>query len=210
MFLVRGSPVTISYGFKSNLTLKNNPREFLPGQITRRINVLDESRLKWTWHHSKLAVEEVNFFRRSKVVLLQLYINTWWSSQHDGLGCHAPMLTRVRNRHNYWMTCIEFTCWFSGCTKIFVAAQYFIIIKYPFIWLSKSPVQQNSLDTWEVSTYLCSDWGNPFRSLVWITSTGAITLMFKVYSSCIRGVHVHTKEECNCGFMNTRRHWLFG
>ena len=57
--------------------------EFLPGQITWEINVLYESRLKWTWHHSKFAVEEVSFFRWLRVVLLQLYINTWWSSQHD-------------------------------------------------------------------------------------------------------------------------------
>ena len=47
---------------KSNFALKNNSMEFLLGPITRRINVLYESRMKWTWHHSKLAVEEVSFF----------------------------------------------------------------------------------------------------------------------------------------------------
>ena len=36
--------------------------EFLLGPITRRINVLYESRIKWSWHHSKLAVEEVSFY----------------------------------------------------------------------------------------------------------------------------------------------------
>ena len=27
-----------------------------------------------------------------RVVLLQLYIFTWWGSRYEGLGCHAPML----------------------------------------------------------------------------------------------------------------------
>ena len=57
---------------KSNFALKNNSMEFLLGPITWRINVLYESRMKWTWHHSKLAVEEVSFFGGLRVVLLQL------------------------------------------------------------------------------------------------------------------------------------------
>ena len=57
---------------KSNFALQNNSMEFLLGPITRRINVLYESRMKWTWHHSKLAVEEVSFFGGLRVVLLQL------------------------------------------------------------------------------------------------------------------------------------------
>ena len=57
---------------KSNFALKNNSMEFLLGPITRRINVLYESRMKWTWHHYKLGVEEVSFFGGLKVVLLQL------------------------------------------------------------------------------------------------------------------------------------------
>ena len=57
---------------KSNFPLKNNSMEFLLGPITRRINVLYESRMKWTWHHSKLAVEEESFFGGLRVVLLQL------------------------------------------------------------------------------------------------------------------------------------------
>ena len=47
---------------KSNFALKNNSMECLLGRITRRMNVLYESWMKWTWHHSKLAVEEVSFF----------------------------------------------------------------------------------------------------------------------------------------------------
>ena len=47
---------------KLNFALENDSMVFLPGPITRRINVLYESRVKWTWHHSKLAVEEVSFF----------------------------------------------------------------------------------------------------------------------------------------------------
>ena len=46
--------------------------EFLLGPITQRINVPYELRMKWTWHHSKLAVEEVSFFSGLRVVLLQL------------------------------------------------------------------------------------------------------------------------------------------
>ena len=57
---------------KSNIALQNNSMEFLLGPITQRINVLYESRMKWTWHHSKLAVEEVSFFGGLRVVLLQL------------------------------------------------------------------------------------------------------------------------------------------
>ena len=57
---------------KSNFALQNNSMEFLLGPITRRINVLYESRMKWTRHHSKLAVEEVSFFGGLRVVLLQL------------------------------------------------------------------------------------------------------------------------------------------
>ena len=47
---------------KSNFALKNNSMEFLLDPITRWIHVLYESRINWTWHHSKLAVEEVSFF----------------------------------------------------------------------------------------------------------------------------------------------------
>ena len=50
--------------------------EFLLGPITQRINVLYEARMKWTWHHSKLAVEEVSFFGRLRVVLLHYYLYT--------------------------------------------------------------------------------------------------------------------------------------
>ena len=57
---------------KSNFALKNNSMELLLGPITLRINVLYESRMKWTWRRSKLAAEEVSFFRGLRVVLLQL------------------------------------------------------------------------------------------------------------------------------------------
>ena len=57
---------------KSNCALINTSMEFLLGPIIRRINLLYESRMKWTWHYSKLAVEEVSFFGGLRVVLLQL------------------------------------------------------------------------------------------------------------------------------------------
>ena len=56
---------------KSNCALINTSMEFLLGPIIRRINLLYESRMKWTWHYSKLAVEEVSFFGGLRVVLLQ-------------------------------------------------------------------------------------------------------------------------------------------
>ena len=70
--MVRGSRVAISCGFKVNCALINISMEFFIGPITRRINVLHESRMKWTWHHSMLTVEEVSFFGGLRVVLLQL------------------------------------------------------------------------------------------------------------------------------------------
>ena len=102
--MVRGSPVTISRGLKSNFALKNISLESLPGPITRRINVMYESQMTWTWHQSKLAVEEVSFFGRLRVVLLQLLIYTRWSSWRYGLGLgvmllwskQLPTLSRIR------------------------------------------------------------------------------------------------------------------
>ena len=76
---------------KLNFALKTNSMAFLPATITWGINVLYESLMKWTWHHSKLAVEEVSFLCRLRVVLLQLLIYRRWSSRCCGLGCHAPM-----------------------------------------------------------------------------------------------------------------------
>ena len=55
---------------KSNFAFKINSMEILLGPNIRRINAIYESRMKWTWNYSKLAVEEVSFFGR--VALLQL------------------------------------------------------------------------------------------------------------------------------------------
>ena len=71
---------------KSNFALKNNSMEFLLGPITWRINVLYESQMKWTWHHSKLAVEEVSFFGGLRVVLLQLLSIHDWAVGVTDLG----------------------------------------------------------------------------------------------------------------------------
>ena len=80
---------------KWNFVLKNNSMGVFSGHITRRINVLYELRLKWTWHHSKLAVEEVSFFRRLRVVPLQLLylyamqqsaLRNWVSCSYDYLA----------------------------------------------------------------------------------------------------------------------------
>ena len=91
MLVVRGSRVMISCGFKVTFCLKNDSMEFLLCPITWRINVLYESRMKWTWHHSKLAVKEVSFFGGLKSSSLSTIIYTWENSGRYELGCHAPM-----------------------------------------------------------------------------------------------------------------------
>ena len=78
--------------------------EILLGPITRRINVMYESLLKWTWRHSKLAVEEVSFFSSLRVVLLQLisiYDAIGWSSRRYGLA----WVSCSYGRHNccHWL-----------------------------------------------------------------------------------------------------------
>ena len=79
----------------SNFASKNNSMEFLHGPITRRINVLYESRMKWTWHHSKLAVEEVSFFGGLKSGTPSTIIYTRWSSRRHELGCDAPVVLKL-------------------------------------------------------------------------------------------------------------------
>ena len=80
---------------KSNFALKNNSMEFLLGPITRRINVLYELRMKGTWHHAKLAVEEVSFFGGLKSGTPSTIIYTRWSSRRYELGCDAPVVTNI-------------------------------------------------------------------------------------------------------------------
>ena len=65
--------------------------DILFGPIAWQINVLYESLMEWTWHHSKLAVEEVSFFGGLRVVLLQLSslcTIEQWALQ---LECDAPV-----------------------------------------------------------------------------------------------------------------------
>ena len=66
--------------------------EFWLGPITRRINVLYESRMKWTRHHSNLAVEEVSFFGGLKSDTPSTIIYTRQNSGRYELGCDAPMI----------------------------------------------------------------------------------------------------------------------
>ena len=68
------------------------------GPITRRINVLYKSRMKWTWHHSKLAFEEISFFGGLKSGTPSTIIYTRWSSGRYKLGCDAPMLSMYEVR----------------------------------------------------------------------------------------------------------------
>ena len=88
---------------KSNFAMKNYSMEFLLCPITRRINVLYEPRMKWTWHHSKLAVEKVSFSADSEWYSFNYYLYTmeqsalrtwvWCSCAPDLLSqvhCAAP------------------------------------------------------------------------------------------------------------------------
>ena len=92
---------------KLNFALKNNSIEVLIGPITRRINVMYESRMKWTLHHSKLAVEEVSFVGRLRMVLLQQLIYTRWSSRRYELWCHAHMVTMMEETWGIEVTLTE-------------------------------------------------------------------------------------------------------
>ena len=103
-----GAQSRFQVDLKSNFALKNNSMEFLLGPIIRRINVMYESRMKWTWHHSKLTVEEVSFFGRLKSGTPSTNIYAWWSSRRYRLGRHAPnwstlLQLHLHSRLNTWL-----------------------------------------------------------------------------------------------------------
>ena len=102
--------------FKSNIALRNESMGLFLGQTTRRINVINELRIKWKWHQPKLAFEEISFYRRLKVVLLQLYICTRCNSRRSGFGCHAPMVKTVKKHLDHSMF-VEFTFLFQNAKK---------------------------------------------------------------------------------------------
>ena len=70
MFMVRGSRLMLSFGFK--VTVFHWKTIPWGSYLVRLLNVIYESRVKWTWHHSNFAIHEVSFYHRLKVVLLQL------------------------------------------------------------------------------------------------------------------------------------------
>ena len=118
-----------SHDFMWLFALKNNSMEFLPGPITRRMNVMYESQMKWTWHHSKLAVEEVSFFSRLRMVLLQLLIYTRWSSRRYRLGCHTPLSQRRAVQFSFLLAKIYilasmFVCRFVTCQNFEEICKY--------------------------------------------------------------------------------------
>ena len=161
----------LSHNLMSNFALKTNCMGFLLGQITWRINVICDSWMKWTWHHSKLAAEEVSFYRRLKVVLLQpisthygapqtqsgtssTNIYTLWSSQHYGLGCHAPMLG-IRLLNLFLFTVYMLTWWLvsyfsprqngrhfadNSLKRIFMNDNFYIPIQISLKFVPKCPI----------------------------------------------------------------------
>ena len=93
MFIVRGGPVRISCGLTVEFCVEKqfNVGSYLVWLLGGWMYYMNRG---WhgTWHHSKLAVDEVSFFRAGlRVVLLQLYNTTRWSCRHAGLGCHGPV-----------------------------------------------------------------------------------------------------------------------
>ena len=77
---------------KSLFALNNNFLGFLLGHITRWINIIYGSWMKWTWHHSKFAIHEVKFLTQTHSGTPSTIIYTRWSSWHGRLECHAPMV----------------------------------------------------------------------------------------------------------------------
>ena len=91
-FMVRGSWLMISLGFKVILHLKQF-RVVLIDHITRWINTIYKSQMKWTWHH---LIEEVSFYHTQSGTPSTI-IYTRWSKRHEGLGCHAHVVYTFRN-----------------------------------------------------------------------------------------------------------------
>ena len=126
--------------FKSNIALRNKSMGLFLGQTTRRINVINEFRIKWKRHQPKLAFEEISFYRRLKVVLLQLYICTRCNSRRSGFGCHAPMVNTVKKHLGHSMFA-EFTFVFQNATK----SHYTNSLSYRYIVLVDNSVRINSI-----------------------------------------------------------------
>ena len=88
MLMVRGRRLMISFRFKVIFKLENNS---ILTWADHWINVIYGYQMKWTWHHSMFAIEEVSLYHRFKVVLFQLLIYSQWSNRYAKLECHAPI-----------------------------------------------------------------------------------------------------------------------
>ena len=141
MFMVWGSRIVISFVFKVIFALKNNSLWFLLGHITRWINVIYGSWMKWTWHHSKFAIHDLSFQHRLKVALIQLL------SIHDGavgmrdldvmLLWFAPHLIIIKLDRWIMIFCLGLDHKTLACT-VFIAMFLFffwqkILIVYNFV-----------------------------------------------------------------------------
>ena len=72
MFVVRGSRRMISFGFKVTFCIEKQFQGDLSWSDCSTDKCSIWTRMKWTWHHSKFAIDEVSFYHRLKVVLPQL------------------------------------------------------------------------------------------------------------------------------------------
>ena len=73
---------------KSNFAQKNNSMDFLLGPITRRINAMYESSMKWI--PLQVSCWRGEFLRQAQSGTPSTIIYTRWSSRPYGLGCHTP------------------------------------------------------------------------------------------------------------------------
>ena len=88
MFMVR---LLISFGFKVSLCVENVYVFFAWSRYSMdKFNkwIADEIDVTLL----RVRYWKVRFFHRLKVLLLQLYIYTRWSSWHEGVGCQAAVL----------------------------------------------------------------------------------------------------------------------
>ena len=145
-----------SHDFMWLFALKNNSMEFLPGPITRRMNVMYESQMKWTWHHSKLAVHEVSFFSRLRMVLLQLLIYTRWSSRRYRLRCHTPLSQRRAIQFSFYQVCS-----FVGLLLAKISKKFASMFVCRFVCLSVSLSVLSSI------THECFDISSPNLVHIW-------------------------------------------
>ena len=107
--MVRGSRVMISFGFKVIFCTEKKPSSlgFLLSQITRWINVIYESRMKWTRHHSQIRFPWGKFPPQTqKWYSFIYYLYTmeqlaWWTWMSFSYGFDNVLQDKINNHILY-------------------------------------------------------------------------------------------------------------